>query len=122
MYAAGVRAGETVVIFGAGGVGSNAVQGAATPARRTWSSWTRWRSSATWPRFSAPPTRSPTPQTAHEFVVETTWGELADHAIITVGVLHDEVIADALKIVGKSGQVTDHRGGQRVDDEHRPAC
>ena len=28
VYAAGVRAGETVVIFGAGGVGSNAVQGA----------------------------------------------------------------------------------------------
>jgi alcohol dehydrogenase (nicotinoprotein) len=43
---------------------------------------------------------------AHDFVVETTWGELADHAIITVGVLHDQVIADALKVVGKSGQVT----------------
>ena len=28
VYAAGVRAGETVVVFGAGGVGSNAVQGA----------------------------------------------------------------------------------------------
>ena len=28
MYAAGVRAGQTVVIYGAGGVGSNAVQGA----------------------------------------------------------------------------------------------
>src|SRR6185437_16918924 len=27
-YAAGVRAGETVVIFGAGGVGTNAIQGA----------------------------------------------------------------------------------------------
>jgi S-(hydroxymethyl)glutathione dehydrogenase/alcohol dehydrogenase len=28
VYAAGVRAGQTVVIFGAGGAGSNAVQGA----------------------------------------------------------------------------------------------
>jgi alcohol dehydrogenase (nicotinoprotein) len=48
----------------------------------------------------------PDAQTAHEFVVETTWGELADHAIITVGVLHDEVIDSALRVVGKAGQVT----------------
>ena len=34
-----------------------------------------------------------TAQEAADFVVEATWGELADHAIITVGVLHDEVIA-----------------------------
>jgi Zn-dependent alcohol dehydrogenase len=47
-----------------------------------------------------------TAEEAHEFVVETTWGELADVAIITVGILHDEVIANAIKVVGKSGQVT----------------
>jgi S-(hydroxymethyl)glutathione dehydrogenase/alcohol dehydrogenase len=46
------------------------------------------------------------PGQAHEFVVDTTWGQLADHAIITVGVLHDQVIANALAIVGKEGQVT----------------
>jgi Zn-dependent alcohol dehydrogenase len=45
-------------------------------------------------------------KSAHEFVVETTWGQLADHALITVGVLSDEVIASALQVVGKSGQVT----------------
>ena len=42
----------------------------------------------------------------HEFVVDTTWGQLADHAIITVGVLHDEVIQTAIEVVGKTGQVT----------------
>src|ERR1700751_4765172 len=47
-----------------------------------------------------------TAKEAHDFVVETTWGELADHAIITVGILHDEVIANAIRVVGKPGQVT----------------
>src|SRR6201994_3700449 len=47
-----------------------------------------------------------TAKEAHDFVVESTWGELADHAIITVGILHDEVIANAIRVVGKTGQVT----------------
>jgi S-(hydroxymethyl)glutathione dehydrogenase/alcohol dehydrogenase len=47
-----------------------------------------------------------TAEEAQDFVRETTWGELADRAIITVGILHDEVIANAIKVVGKSGQVT----------------
>ena len=45
-------------------------------------------------------------QTAHEGLVELTEGRLADHAIITVGVLDTEVIAQAAAIIGKCGQVT----------------
>src|ERR1700751_3617516 len=47
-----------------------------------------------------------TAEEAHDFVVQTTWGELADLAIITVGILHDEVIANAIRVGGKTGQVT----------------
>jgi NDMA-dependent alcohol dehydrogenase len=106
VYAAGVRAGQTVVIYGAGGVGSNAVQGARyagaknvvvvdpVPFKQDMAKV-----------FGATHTFGDA-EAAHEFVVDTTWGELADHAIITVGVLHDEVIANALKVVGKTGQVT----------------
>jgi alcohol dehydrogenase (nicotinoprotein) len=106
VHAAGVRAGQTVVIYGAGGVGSNAVQGARyagaknvvvvdpVPFKREMAKV-----------FGATHTFADAAK-AHDFVVETTWGELADHAIITVGVLHDEVIDNAIKIVGKSGQVT----------------
>ena len=108
VHAAGVRAGETVVVFGAGGVGSNAVQGAAVRRRRSASSWSTRspfkREMATRLRCDAHLRHAP--RRPPEFVNEVTWGELADHAIITVGVLHDEVIADALKIVGKTGQVT----------------
>jgi S-(hydroxymethyl)glutathione dehydrogenase/alcohol dehydrogenase len=59
-----------------------------------------------------------TAKEAHEFVVETTWGELADHAIITVGVLHDEVIHDAVQVVGKGGQVTITAVGNGWVDEN----
>ncbi len=106
VHAAGVRAGDTVVVYGAGGVGSNAVQGARfagaknvvvvdpVPFKRDMAKV-----------FGATHTFADA-ASAREFVVETTWGELADHAIITVGVLHDEVIDSALQVVGKNGQVT----------------
>jgi S-(hydroxymethyl)glutathione dehydrogenase/alcohol dehydrogenase len=106
VYAAGVRAGQTVVIYGAGGVGSNAVQGARYAGAKNVVvvdpvAFKRDMAKV----FGATHTFADA-EAAHDFVVETTWGELADHAIITVGVLHDEVIANALKVVGKSGQVT----------------
>jgi NDMA-dependent alcohol dehydrogenase len=106
VYAAGVRAGQTVVVYGSGGVGSNAVQGARYAGAKNVVvvdpvAFKRDMAKV----FGATHTFADA-QAAHDFVVETTWGELADHAIITVGELHDEVIANALKVVGKSGQVT----------------
>jgi Zn-dependent alcohol dehydrogenase len=59
-----------------------------------------------------------TAKEAHEFVTETTWGELADHAIITVGILHDEVIHNAIQVVGKAGQVTITAVGNGSIDEN----
>ncbi|WP_222851086.1 NDMA-dependent alcohol dehydrogenase [Phytoactinopolyspora mesophila] len=104
--AAGVRAGQTVVIFGAGGVGSNAVQGAAMAgAERVVVVDPVGFKREMAPTFGATHTFA-TAEEAFEFVRGVTWGELADHAIITVGVLNDEVIHDAINIVGKSGQVT----------------
>jgi len=106
VYAAGVRAGQTVVIFGAGGVGTNAVQGAryagagnvivVDPVEFK-------RSSAL--SFGATHAFASAGQ-AQEAVVELTRGQLADHAIITVGVLSAEVVQEAAAIVGKGAQVT----------------
>jgi len=59
-----------------------------------------------------------TAEEATEFVIQSTWGELADHAIITVGVLHDKVIHDAINIVGKTGQVTITAVGNGWIDEN----
>jgi NDMA-dependent alcohol dehydrogenase len=106
VHAAGVRAGQTAVIYGSGGVGSNAVQGARLAGAKNVVvvdpvEFKREKAL----EFGATHTFASAKE-AHDFVVETTWGELADHAIITVGVLHDEVIHDALAVVGKRGTVT----------------
>jgi len=105
--AGGVRAGQTVVIYGAGGVGSNAVQGASLAGAKNVIvvDPVEFKRKMATTEFGATHAFA-TAEEAHEFVVETTWGELADVAIITVGILHDEVIANAIKVVGKSGQVT----------------
>jgi S-(hydroxymethyl)glutathione dehydrogenase/alcohol dehydrogenase len=105
--AGGVRAGQTVVIYGAGGVGMNAVQGAslAGAGRVVVVDPVAFKRDQATSVFGATQAFATAAQ-AHDFVREVTRGELADHAIITVGILHDEVIANAIKVVGKSGQVT----------------
>src|SRR6204780_4721706 len=118
VHAAGVRAGQTVVIYGCGGVGSNAVQGASLAGAKNVIvvdpvDFKREMAAV----FGATHTFA-TAKEAHEFIVETTWGELADHAIITVGVLHDEVIHNAIQAVGKSGQVTITAVGNGWIDEN----
>jgi NDMA-dependent alcohol dehydrogenase len=106
VYAAGVRAGQTVVVYGSGGVGSNAVQGARYAGGKNVVvvdpvEFKRDMAKV----FGATHTFADAKE-AHEFVVDTTHGQLADHAIITVGILRDEVIQSAIEVVGKTGQVT----------------
>jgi alcohol dehydrogenase (nicotinoprotein) len=107
VHAAGVRPGDTVVIFGAGGVGSNAVQGARYAGAKNVIvvdpvSFKRDTATSV---FGA--TRAfATAKEAHEFVVETTAGQLADHAICTPGVVTEEIVNAAVAMTGKGGKVT----------------
>ena len=55
---------------------------------------------------------------ALEFVRSATWGQLADHAIITVGTLHSDVVDQAVQIVGKAGQVTIVSVGDLMGEKH----
>jgi alcohol dehydrogenase (nicotinoprotein) len=106
VYAAGVRAGDTEVIFGAGGVGSNAVQGARYAGAKNVvvvDPVAFKRDMAT--VFGATHTFA-TAEEAREFVAETTWGQLADHAICTPGVLTREIVEAAVLMTGKGGKVT----------------
>lgn len=118
VHAAGVRAGQTVVVYGSGGVGINAVQGArfAGAQRVVVVDPVEFKREMAM-QLGATDTFAKASE-AHGFVEEVTWGEFADHAIITVGVLHDEVIADALKVVGKAGQVTITAVGKGMVAEH----
>jgi len=106
VYAAGVRAGQTVVIYGAGGVGSNAVQGARYAGGKNVVVVDPVEFKRDMAKVFGATHTFADAKHAHDFVVDTTYGQLADHAIITVGVLHDEVIQSAIEVVGKTGQVT----------------
>lgn len=103
--AAQVKPGDTVVIYGAGGVGSNAVQGAAmSGAARVVVVDPNADRQASAIDFGATHAFADHGSAA-EFVTAETWGRLAEHAIVTVGVLSDEVFGQAFDIVGKGGRV-----------------
>jgi S-(hydroxymethyl)glutathione dehydrogenase/alcohol dehydrogenase len=106
VYAAGVKAGETVVIYGTGGVGSNAVQGAKyAGARRIVTvdpvPFKREMAKV----FGATHTFA-THEEALEFVTDATHGHMAENAIVTVGIVDNQVVDNALSVIGKLGQVT----------------
>ncbi|MGH3318645.1 MAG: NDMA-dependent alcohol dehydrogenase [Streptosporangiaceae bacterium] len=106
VYAAGVRPGDTVVVFGVGGVGINAVQGASYAGAKNIVAVDpvafKLESAQ---KFGATHATSD-PDEAHELVVELTRGQLADHAILTVGEMNAEVVRRGVDIVGKTSQVT----------------
>lgn len=105
VIAAGVRAGQTVVIYGCGGVGANAVQGAAYAgaARVVVVDPIRFKREMA-KVFGATHTFE-THEEALAFVNESTWGQMAEHAIVTVGVSSAAVVNEAASIVGKTGSV-----------------
>jgi alcohol dehydrogenase (nicotinoprotein) len=99
------RAGETVVIFGIGGVGINAVQGArfAGAANVIAIDPNPFKLEAAM-RLGATFTTGDVEQ-AREHLIQRTRGQMADLAVVTVGVLEPEVTADAVSLIGKAGRV-----------------
>lgn len=117
VYAAGARPGDTVVIFGAGGVGMNAVQGARYAGAR----YVIVVDPVPFKRDSAllfgATHAFPDTDAAQEAVVALTRGQLADHAIVTVGVLEADVVSRAAEIIGKGAQVTITSVGRSGDKQ-----
>ncbi|MGW9550976.1 NDMA-dependent alcohol dehydrogenase [Citricoccus zhacaiensis] len=107
VYAAEVRAGDTVVIFGAGGVGSNAVQGARYAGAKNVIvvDPVAFKRESALELFGATHAFA-TAQEAHDFVVETTWGQLADKVIITADVVTQEMANAGIAMTGKGGKLT----------------
>jgi S-(hydroxymethyl)glutathione dehydrogenase/alcohol dehydrogenase len=105
VYAAETRPGDTVVIFGTGGVGMNAVQGARyagakhviavdpVPFKQEMAG-----------KFGATFTTGD-PEEAKNYVWEHTNGQMADKAVITIGVMEAEVLEQAVDMIGKGGTV-----------------
>ncbi|MEY2590466.1 MAG: hypothetical protein QOJ67_2450 [Acidimicrobiaceae bacterium] len=102
-YAADVQPGETVVIIGIGGVGINAVQGAAMAGAR----YVIAVDPVQFKRdqallFGATHTASSVEE-ATALVGELTWGANAEKAIITTGVAEGSMIAPAMALISKGG-------------------
>ena len=79
--------GETVSLSGSAVSGSTRCRAPGTPARRTSSPSTRWRTSARRPWSSARPTRSPPPRRRRQAITEMTSGLGADSAILTADLM-----------------------------------
>jgi S-(hydroxymethyl)glutathione dehydrogenase/alcohol dehydrogenase len=99
----GTKPGDTVVVIGTGGVGMNAVQGArAAGAKYVIAVDPVEFKREIAPSFGATHTVGDAGK-ALSLVKEITWGTMADAVILTVGVLHPDLIPLALMMTRKGG-------------------
>ncbi|MDY7106134.1 MAG: NDMA-dependent alcohol dehydrogenase [Actinomycetota bacterium] len=100
-----VKAGDTVVVVGIGGIGANAVQGArAAGASNIIAVDPVELKREKAQELGATHTAS-SMEDAMPMVMELTHGRMADSAILTVGVLTGDLLAPAVSLVGKGGTV-----------------
>jgi NDMA-dependent alcohol dehydrogenase len=103
--AADVRPGETVVVIGVGGIGSNAVQGAALAGARHVIAVdpVKWKTDKAISSFGATHSAASIEE-ATALVGQLTWGANADKAIITTGVVTGDLIAPVMALLKKAGR------------------
>lgn len=103
--AGNVRPGDTTVIYGVGGLGINAVQGAlAAGAKFVVCIDPIEFKRETALKFGATHVFS-TAEEAQAKVTELTWGQGADQALVLIGVMNEETITAAFNIIGKGSTV-----------------
>ena len=105
VYAAEVKPGDTVAVVGVGGIGANAIQGARLAgAKRIIAidpvEFKREKAM----EFGATHT-FPSMADAMMSVMEMTYGQMADRVIMTPGVLHGEMMTEAMNLAGKGSTV-----------------
>lgn len=113
VHAGGTRAGDTVVVFGCGGVGINAVQGAHLAGARYVVAVDPVDLKLEMARKLGATHTVADPAKAVELVREVTWGQLADVVVITVGHLDSTVVQQAVECSGKAGTVVVTAVGER---------
>jgi S-(hydroxymethyl)glutathione dehydrogenase/alcohol dehydrogenase len=99
------RPGETVVIIGVGGVGINAVQGARFAGAMHVIAIDPNPFKLDMARCLGATFTTASVEEAREHLVQSTRGQMADLAVITVGVLEPEITVDAVSLIGKAGRV-----------------
>jgi S-(hydroxymethyl)glutathione dehydrogenase/alcohol dehydrogenase len=103
--AGGVRPGDTVAVYGIGGIGINAIQGAAFAGARNVIAIDPLPAKLdAAKRFGATHTAADATK-AHDIILDLTEGVGADEALVTVGVVDSAVIDAAFQAIRKGGQV-----------------
>jgi NDMA-dependent alcohol dehydrogenase len=105
VYAAEVGAGDTVVVVGVGGIGSNAIQGARLAGAKKIIAvdpveFKREKAM----EFGATHTAA-SMEEAFPLVQEISWGQMANKVIMTMGVGSGELMGQALALAAKRGRV-----------------
>jgi S-(hydroxymethyl)glutathione dehydrogenase/alcohol dehydrogenase len=100
-----VRAGDTVVVVGCGGIGSNAIMGAAAAGASNVVAVdpVQFKQEKAM-EFGATHAVS-SMEEAIPLVMELTWGRMANATILTPGVLYGDLIQQAMDLTGKGGTV-----------------
>jgi NDMA-dependent alcohol dehydrogenase len=112
-----VRPGDTVVVMGIGGVGMNAVQGAAAAGAKRVVTIDPVAEKGRWAKdFGATHTFTDA-EAAKAAITELTWGRMADKVIICVGNIQGEDVQTAVSMVGKAGRVVVTGMGNGADTD-----
>jgi alcohol dehydrogenase (nicotinoprotein) len=100
-----VRPGDTVVVYGIGGVGINAVQGAAFAGAQHVIAVDPLAAKRGLAEQLGATHSAPDGAAAQQLVTELTQGVGADQALVTVGVVTEDVVAEAFAAIRKHGTV-----------------
>jgi S-(hydroxymethyl)glutathione dehydrogenase/alcohol dehydrogenase len=105
VHAAATEPGDTIAIYGIGGIGINSVQGAALAGARNVVAIDPLPNKREAAEQLGATHSCETAEEAHELVQQLTRGVGADKAIITVGVVDAKVVGDAVGTIRKGGTV-----------------
>ena len=101
-----VKAGDTVVIVGVGGIGINAVQGAASAGAANVIAVDPVAMKREFAESCGATHSAASMEEAMPIVNDLTWGRNADKVILTVGDATGDLFAPAMALVGKGGNLT----------------
>ncbi len=105
VHAAATEAGDTIAIYGIGGIGINSVQGAALAGARNVVAIDPLANKREAAEQMGATHTCETAEEAHELIQQLTNGLGADKAIITVGVVDSAVVSNAVNTIRKGGTV-----------------
>ncbi|MGB3733784.1 MAG: NDMA-dependent alcohol dehydrogenase [Ilumatobacter sp.] len=102
---AGTQAGDTVVVVGIGGIGINAVQGAASAGAQRVIAIDPIEFKREQAMEMGATHTFASMEEAFPAVQELTWGHMAERVVMTPGVLRGEMMAMGMSLAGKGGTV-----------------